>query len=283
MKYAVIRKKTLLISASALCLAVVGAVGFWLWKAAGSTAAASANAQGKLPIYCVQTEEKKISLGINCAWDDAQLDQWLQILQQHDATATFFVVGDWCEKYPEALKKISDAGHEIGNHSDTHPDMTKLSDDQIREELKGASQKIQTITGKTPTLFRAPSGAYNDAVINTAEKLGYTCIQWNVDSIDWKGPTAEQIQERVLQKLKPGSITLFHLGKQNSLDALDGILTQAQEQGYSFVPVSQLIYKENFHLNASGKQIPDNSSDPEPSASSAASQESSAQESESKE
>ncbi|MFQ9871865.1 MAG: hypothetical protein ACLRVT_02215 [Oscillospiraceae bacterium] len=104
-----------------------------------------------------------------------------------------------------------------------------------------------------------------------------------MDSIDWKGPTAEQIQERVLQKLKPGSITLFHLGKQNSLDALDGILTQAQEQGYSFVPVSKLIYKENFHLNASGKQIPDNSSDSESSASSADSQESSSQESESKE
>ena len=177
---------------------------------------ATAASKRQLPIYSVEREGKTISLGINCAWDNADIPQLLDILDKAGVKATFFVVGQWCDKYPESVKAIGDAGHEIGNHSDRHKDMTKLDRAGIVEEIENASDKVEKITGTRPKLFRAPSGAYNDLLVETARGLGYEVIQWDCDSIDWKGYTADEICNKVEKKAGPGSITLFHSGAKAS-------------------------------------------------------------------
>lgn len=211
-----------------------------------------------LPIYSVETknQEKKASLGINCAWENSDIPQILDTLDTYQVKATFFLVGDWCDKYPDSVKAIFDRGHEIGNHSDSHPDMPSLTVEEMKQEIEGCSNKIQAITGTKPTLFRCPSGAYSDDVINTATSLGYSSIQWDCDSIDWKDPTPEQMQQRIMKNLQSGSIMLFHNDTKYTAAALPQIIKAIQDEGYQLVPVGELIYQENYTIDHSGRQIP---------------------------
>ncbi len=262
MKFITVHKKTILASIGCIITLTGAAVcSMLIWRSHTENQAVSPMSNKLVPIYCVETDEKVLSLGINCAWDNADVDKWLEVLDNTDIKATFFIVGTWCDKYPESVKKIYEHGHEIGNHSDSHPDMTKLSKNDIKKEIETAGNKIEKITGEAPNLFRAPSGAYNDILLICAQELGYKNIQWSIDSIDWKGLTSSEIEQRVISKLDSGAITLFHQGKENSLAALPNIISAAKEQGYSFVPVSQIIYNDNYYINSSGKQISRNSSD----------------------
>lgn len=239
---------------AAFFLAVLIVAVFLLFSAAGK-AVQTAAAPHELPIYSVITDEKQLSLTINCAWDDSDIDQLLQILSDRNIKATFFIVGDWCDKYPQAVQKLADAGHELGSHSDTHPDMTRLSREQIAEELRASKEKIESVSGKPIHLFRAPSGSYNDLVVSTARSLDWEVIQWSNDSIDWKDPPVEEMTQRVLKKAQPGDILLFHAGKKNTPAALEIILDDLQAQGYQFVPVGSLIYPEPYSIDHAGKQI----------------------------
>ncbi len=210
----------------------------------------------RLPIYSVDKgEEKVISLTFDAAWDDADTDILIGILQKYNVPATFFMVGSWVEKYPESVKKFAKAGHEIMNHSDTHPHIDQLSDVKIREELKGCSDKIEAVTGVRPTLFRGPYGEYNNAVIEEAEAQGMLTLQWDVDSLDWKNLSPEDIVERVVSRVQPGSIMLFHNGAKNTPEALPQVLEKLQAQGYRFVKASELVHKDNYTIDHSGKQI----------------------------
>lgn len=249
MKVIVLRKKKLM-GIAALCLTAVIAVGT-VFTAGAVQASAKAT---QLPVYSVETQEKKITLGINCAWDEPKIEELLDILDKYQAKATFFVVGQWCYKYPDLVKLIAERGHEVGNHSDTHPDMTKMSREQIAADIEAAGAKIEKLTGKRPTMFRAPSGAYNDLVIETARGLGYEVIQWDVDSVDWKDPAVEKIVTRVTEKSGPGSICLFHAGKTNTLEALPQILEQLTKEGYTFVPAGELVYPSPYTIDANGRQ-----------------------------
>ncbi len=208
----------------------------------------------KIPIYNVETQRKAVSLGINCAWDDSDIYEMLSILKNEDVKATFFVVGDWCEKYPEALRAIYEAGHEIGSHSDSHPDMTKLSKEDIIEELRGCAEKIEGVTGEKTVLFRAPSGAYNNLLIETASEMGYYTIQWDVDSLDWKGLSGAEIYGRIMSKITNGSITLFHSGAKNTAGILGKIIKDLKNEGFEIVKVSELIYKDNYYIDHAGTQ-----------------------------
>lgn len=155
--------------------------------AAGSAAARylpAAAAERQLPIYSVETSEKAVALGINCAWDDSDIDEILALLDAGGTKATFFIVGDWCDKYPDAVARIADAGHELGSHSDTHPDMTTLSREQIERQLGESRRNIESASGKPVRLFRAPSGAYNNLTVTTARSLGWEVIQWSNDVND---------------------------------------------------------------------------------------------------
>lgn len=211
--------------------------------------------QRALPIYSVETEKPLVSLGINCAWDDSDIDRLLELLDRHSVKATFFFVGDWCDRYPDAVKRIAATGHELGSHSDTHPDMTKLSREQIEQQLTRSGDKIETLTGVRPTLFRAPSGAYDDEVVQTARALGWEVIQWSNDSLDWKGLSAQEISARVIKQATPGDIMLFHAGKPNTAAALDTVLTELTARGYRFVPVGELIYPAPYTIDHTGRQF----------------------------
>ena len=135
----------------------------------------------KLPIYCVQTDEKKIALSFDAAWGNDDTATLIDILARYNAKATFFVVGEWVDKYPESVKQLADAGHQVQNHSNNHPHMTKLSDEQMLSQLENCNNKIEAITGARPTLFRAPYGDYDNRVISTTESYGMKVIQWDVD------------------------------------------------------------------------------------------------------
>ncbi len=209
-----------------------------------------------LPIYSVDKGKEKVcALTFDAAWDDNDTDILIDILKKYNAPATFFMVGSWVEKYPDSVKKFFDAGHEIMNHSDTHPHIDSLSDVKIRQELKNCSDKIEAVTGVRPILFRGPYGEYNNAVIREATNQDMFTVQWNIDSLDWKNLSSDEIVKRVTNRIAPGSIILFHNGAKNTPDALPQILEKLSSAGYKFVKCSDLIYTENYTIDHSGKQI----------------------------
>jgi len=210
-----------------------------------------------LPIYCVDRQDKTISISFDAAWGNEDTQQLIDILNKYNVKTTFFVVGGWVDKYPESVKALHDAGHEIMNHSNTHPHMTQLSVEKMKEEISKCDEKIKAITGVKPFLFRPPYGDYNDKVVKTCREMGYYTIQWDVDSLDWKELGPESIIERVTKRIKPGSIVLFHNAAKDTPAALPVILERLQKEGYNIVPISQLIYKENFYVDHTGKQILD--------------------------
>ena len=162
----------------------------------------------------------------------------------------------WVEKYPEMVKRIAGEGHELGNHSHTHPHMNSLSEREIAHELNRTHHLIKELTGQTPTLFRPPFGEYNNKVIETARACGYTTIIWDVDSLDWKDLTAEAMLDRILQRIKPGSIVLFHNAGKNTPQALARLLPVLKGRGFSIVPISELLHKGETYTDHTGRQFP---------------------------
>ena len=216
----------------------------------------TASAGRQLPIYCVQKENKVCSLTFDAAWGNEDTQQLIDILDKYDIRATFFLVGDWVDKYPESVKALSDAGHEIMNHSDDHPHMPELTEQQIIENVSACDDKIEAITGVRPFLFRPPYGDYDDKVINTLRSMGHYPIQWDVDSLDWKENGVQDIIDRVLSKTQPGSIVLFHNAAKYTPQALPTIIEGLLQEGFSFVPVSELIFKDDYTIDHTGRQIP---------------------------
>lgn len=208
-----------------------------------------------IPIYSVDTQEKKVSITFDVNWGNDNTIEILDILDKYNVKATFFIIGNWAEDFPELTKEIYKRGHEIGNHSDTHPDFTQVSKERIIREISVADAKIMKITGQGTKLFRCPSGSYNDNALNAVKSAGYYCIQWDVDSIDWKAEGADKEYERVMKKIKPGSIMLFHSDAKFTPTNLPRIIEGLKDKGYSFVKVGDLIYRENYKINLEGKQI----------------------------
>ncbi|HHT50468.1 MAG TPA: polysaccharide deacetylase family sporulation protein PdaB [Eubacteriaceae bacterium] len=213
------------------------------------------NQNRKIPIYSVDTQEKKIAISFDAAWGDEFTQEILDILKKYDIKSTFFLVGFWVDNYPHQVKKIHQYGHEIGNHSTTHPDLAKISKEEIIHELNVTGEKIEKIIGEKPILFRPPFGSYNDTLINTAEELGYYTIQWDVDSLDWKEEGVEPIIQRVKSKVQNGSIVLFHNNAKYMTKALPSLIEALYEENYKIVPVSELIYKKDYFIDHRGKQI----------------------------
>ncbi len=208
----------------------------------------------KVPIYCVETEEKQVAISFDAAWGADKTEEILEILQEFDCTATFFLVGFWVDEYPEMVQKIDEAGMEIGTHSNTHPDMINLDKSTMKNELETCISKITAITGKEVTLFRAPYGSYNNDLLNVAESLGLKTIQWDVDSLDWKGLSASDICSRIMSRVKNGSIILMHNNSDNVLDALRLVLNRLKVQGYKITAISDLVYSEDYTVDRNGVQ-----------------------------
>lgn len=208
-----------------------------------------------LPIYNVKTEEKKIAFTMNCAWNAEDIDSILETLKNNDVHITFFIVGSWMDKYPEAVRKIYESGHEIGSHSNTHPHVNELSAEKNLEEINTSIAKIKKITGQQTNLYRTPYGEYNDKVIKTAQENGYYAIQWNIDTLDYKDLTGEEMWNRIKNKLENGSIILSHNGTQNTAKSLDMLIKNIKSQGFEVTTISDLIYKENYSIDNNGTQI----------------------------
>ena len=234
-----------------LALAVIAAAAAIPYAYANAVAAS----KRKLPIYCTDRAEKVVSLTFDAAWGDEDTPKLIEILGKYGVKATFFVVGDWVDRCPDSVKALHEAGHEIMNHSNTHPHMPTLSREKMLEEIRTCNDKIQAITGVCPTLFRAPYGDYDNATIETVEAAGMYCIQWDVDSLDWKDPPVSDLIKRTVQNVRSGSIVLFHNAAKNTPEALPSIIESLQEQGYTFLPVSAMIYTENYTINHEGRQI----------------------------
>ena len=209
-----------------------------------------------LPIYSTECSDKKIAVTFDVAWENSNTDELINILKDYDAKATFFITGDWCDRYPDDVTKFFDAGHEIENHSDQHPHVLGANVNDLIADTRECSRKIKMLTGEEPTLYRAPYGEFDDSLITTLDGMGMKVIQWDVDSVDWKDPSPADIKKKVLKGVKPGSILLFHNDLENTTEALPEILQNLKSQGYKFVTVNELIYKDNYTIDANGRQIP---------------------------
>lgn len=210
----------------------------------------------KLPVYCVDRDDKYVSLTFDAAWGNEDTQQLIDILAKYDVKATFFVVGEWVDKYPESVKALHDAGHEVMTHSDDHAHFAQLSSEQIVQNINTSCDKIEAVTGVRPTLFRCPYGEYNDTVIETMNGMGMYTIQWDVDSLDWKDLSAAEITKRVTGNVQSGSIVLFHNAALHTPEALPGIIEYLQSNGFSIVPVSEILLEGEYEMDHTGKMCP---------------------------
>ena len=209
-----------------------------------------------VPIYYVDTTEKKVAISFDASWGAERTQKILDTLKEHDIKTTFFLTGFWIEDYPEFVKLIAEEGHELGNHTMSHPRLGSLSPEQIREELIRLEQMIVEVSGQKPVLFRPPFGEYNNEVIRVADELGYQTIQWSIDSLDWQNLSKEELVNRVTSRVHKGAIVLFHNNGLHTADALPEIIDYFHKHGYRIVPISELIYHDNYYIDPhSGAQI----------------------------
>ena len=204
--------------------------------------------QRLVPIYSVQRPDKKIAITLDGTWGADYTEELLDIFAEHDIFITFFFAGYWLEEYPDLVRKIARAGHEVGNHTYTHPHCPRISRQKLIEELEETSGLIKKLTGKRPRFFRPPFGEYNDKVIRTARDLNYQVIQWSLDSLDWKEPGVDFIVERILGNTESGEIILMHNNAPDTPEALRRIIPELKKKGYQPVPLSELIYSENYDI-----------------------------------
>ncbi|WP_295630094.1 polysaccharide deacetylase family protein [uncultured Intestinimonas sp.] len=253
MKLFLVRRKLL----TAVACLLVAAGMFYVVNHPAIVGASATTRQ--LPIYCVQRDQKMIAISFDAAWGNEDTQELIDILARYNVKATFFVVGEWVDKYPESVKALHDAGHEVMNHSDDHAHMTQLSKEEIIADVEACNDKIEAVTGVRPTLIRPPYGEYDDNVITAIRSIGMEPIQWDVDSLDWKDLSAQEITKRVTSKVQAGSIVLFHNAALHTPEALPTILETLLQEGYTFVPISQLIlpgtYNTDYTIDHTGRQM----------------------------
>ncbi len=239
---------------AAAAFAIAAVMMFWVVNHPAVVGASAATRQ--LPIYCVQKDYKVVSISFDAAWGNEDTQQLIDTLAKYGVKATFFVVGEWVDKYPESVKALFDAGHEVMNHSNTHAHYPQLSADEVVADLNACNDKIEAVTGVRPTLVRLPYGDYDDHSINAVRSIGMEPIQWDVDSLDWKDLSAGEITQRVTGKVQPGSIVLFHNAALHTPEALPGIIQALLQDGYTFIPISQMILAGDYTIDHTGRQCP---------------------------
>ncbi|MCK9575079.1 MAG: polysaccharide deacetylase family protein [Clostridia bacterium] len=205
-------------------------------------------------IYAVDRSNNEISLTFDAAWGADKTIAIVDLLKKYNIKATFFLVGFWVEKYPEETKYIVDSGMEIASHSNSHPDMTKLSVDDIKLELNTAKKTIKDTANVDVSLFRPPFGYYNDKLLSIATDLGYKTIKWSVDTHDWMGKSVEYIANRVTSKISSGGIILFHNNSKNVIEATTVVIESLLVKGYKFVTIGELVYADNYYIDRTGLQ-----------------------------
>lgn len=223
----------------------------------GNMAASLVSAGNReLPIYSVQREEPLVALTFNCAWETNDIPQLLDLLEKENIKATFFLVGQWVERYPDSVRQIAAAGHEIGNHSYSHVDFVGEQENIILQQMDKTDALIRDLTGTSPGLARVPSGSYDSRVIRLLRRQGYEVIQWDVDSVDWQKPPADEMTRKVVENVQNGSIVLFHSGADTTMEALPDVIAGLREKGYRFTTVGNLLLKGETVTDHTGRQLP---------------------------
>lgn len=191
-------------------------------------------------IYRGNPKKKMIALSINVAWGNEYIPQMLDILDQRDVRATFYIEGRWAQENPKLVKKIARAGHEIGNHSYTHADFSQISSTQAKNELTKTNAVLEKLTKTKVKLFAPPSGAFGHETASIANDLGMYTILWTMDTIDWQNPSPSTVMQRILKKMHTGGIVLMHPTKASTY-ALDLMIETLQGKGYKVGTVGSLL------------------------------------------
>lgn len=247
MRFIVINKKQIIFFLIVIAAAVT------LCLTSGRAVMTFLTGEREIPIYSVERSDNRVALTFDCAWNDDDIDQIVSILKANDCNATFFVTGKWAEDYPDSVNKLYRSGFEIGIHSYNHDDYTKMSENEILEDMEKCDKAIMRSIGVKPYAARVPSGAYNNTAVRTIENSGRACVQWSVDGLDYIDTTQEEIYNRVVPKTKSGDIILLHNGTELTAKALPDII-KGLKVNYTLVNISDLIYKENYTVDYSGRQ-----------------------------
>lgn len=212
----------------------------------------------RLPVYSVASDEPKIALTFDCAWENSDTADLLALLSEYNVKATFFTSGDWCRRYPEDVKRIFGAGHAVENHSDQHPHVASIDAQKLEADTRACNETIISLTGTAPRYYRAPYGEYSNAMLAVVEDtVGLQTIQWDVDSRDWQKRSAEEMVSSVTGSVQNGSILLFHNDTPNTPQALRSIIPTLQEKGYVFVLLPELVAPAGTPIDHTGRQIPE--------------------------
>ncbi|MCL6592487.1 MAG: polysaccharide deacetylase family sporulation protein PdaB [Alicyclobacillus sp.] len=235
------RRMVALTAVLAMFMAVLYAVsGTWkIW------AAETAKPQA---VYKVDTDKKVVALTFDISWGEKVPDPVLDVLAREKVDkATFFLSGPWTLRHPETAKRIQRMGYEIGSHGHLHKDFTHYPDSWIVQQVGLAEKAIQQVTGVKTKLIRTPNGDLDARVVSCLNRMGYTVVQWNTDSLDWKNPGVQAIRDRVLKRVVPGDIILMHASDSSKqiVEALPQIIAGLRAQGYQFVTVSELLSLAN--------------------------------------
>jgi len=236
-------KKKLILTVFVLLILFVCLVGFFLCQGHWRQAATALE-----PIYRGSTDIKAVALAVNVDWGEDIIPGMLELLKKEEVPATFFVTGRFASKFPGVVKEIDAHGHEIGNHgfSHNHPDRTGFAENQ--REIIRTEEALKKIVANPAKLYAPPYGECSTRVVEAAEKLGYKTIMWTVDTVDWKGGTAEGIAEKVVTKAQNGAIILMH-PKPVTLEALPIMIKELKTQGYQFQKISQIITADKSQNN----------------------------------
>lgn len=209
-----------------------------------------------MPIYSVEIPDKRIALTFDLEWGNGYTQEILDALKRYNVKATFFITGAWAKKHTEIVKVIDLYKHEIGNHSLNHINMTGLTQESMSAQIKETESIINKLTGKNTKLFRAPFGEYDDKLVSLVNRMQYKMIQWDIDSLDLQGFDEKEISERVVSKIGNGSIILFHDNIKATPKALLNIIEKLKKDNYQFVTVSELLIKDNYYIDNTGRQRP---------------------------
>lgn len=234
---------------------LIGAISLVVATTTADQVVATVSEPREIPIYYVDTDEKVCALSFDAAWGNEQTNTLLDILDEYEIKSTFFLVKQWVDQYPDDVKEIAARGHDVGNHSATHPHMASLTSDEQIKEIGDCNAAVEELTGSRPTLFRAPYGEYDNKLVQNLRDNDMYCVQWNIDSLDWKDPSPGEMVKRIREKLCPGSIILMHNGAKNTPEALPQIIEMIQGEGYTIVPISAILPEGDYYTDHEGKMI----------------------------
>lgn len=245
----VVKKKWLIALVCALLVVMIVAI------TTGVSVTSAVATKRLIPVYSVERSDNKVALTFDCAWGADKTKLIMDEIEKNGYKCTFFVTGFWVDSNKDLVKEINERGHQVANHSENHLHLGEANTQTIATEIDTTSNKIKEIVGTSPLYFRAPFGEYDNGLINALNERQTQCIQWSIDSLDWKGLTGKEIADRVSSKIKSGDIVLFHNNSEHILDALPLIMLTLKNKGLSAVRVDELVYKDNFVINGEGKQI----------------------------